>query len=273
MQYSTNYNLNLVEGTDIVNPLVNDKPNYQRIDSAMKSNKDSSIDSASHTKAGTVHAIVRSNRDAATFKFVASAPYVAGDTFTVDGNSVTGINTAGEGLGTNDFVIGASVLCVLNSGTLTLNVNKNVSIPATYDADDIVFDNTGTDLVATNAEDAIKEINSKATLSVDNVTSIYNNTAMSNTTFNQTFTLANDSAVLVNCGYSNNPNSNYVNLAIKANDETISQDILYEQKYAFITRCTPKLKKGTTVRVYGTLEATAYATDAQASLIAIYTTD
>ena len=161
MQYSSNYNLNLVEGTDIVNPLVIDKPNYQTIDAAMKANKDAAVNAASHTKAGTVHAIVRTNTDANTFRFVASAPFVSGDTFTVDGVSVTGINTAGEGLNTNDFVIGASVLCILNLGTLTLNVNKNVTIPATYDADDIVFDNTGTDLNSTNAEDAIKEVNRK----------------------------------------------------------------------------------------------------------------
>lgn len=179
MQYSTNYNLNLVEGTDIVNPLVIDKPNYQTIDAAMKANKDASVNSASHTKAGTVHAIVRSNTDANTFRFVASAPFVAGDTFTVDGNAVTGINTAGEGLETNDFVIGASVLCVLNSGTLTLNVNKKVSIPATYDAADIVFDNTGTGLTATNAQDAIEEINtnvSKNTLGTAVDISSYTNT-------------------------------------------------------------------------------------------------
>ena len=161
MQYSTNYNLNLVEGTDIVNPLVIDKPNYQTIDGAMKANKDAGVNAASHTKAGTVHAIVRTNTDANVFRFVASAPFTAGDTFTVDGTAVTGINTAGEGLGTNDFVIGASVLCVLNSGTLTLNVNKNITIPATYDADDIVFDNTGTGLSATDVQAAIVEVHNE----------------------------------------------------------------------------------------------------------------
>lgn len=159
MQYSTNYNLNLVEGTDIVNPLVIDKPNYQTIDTAMKANKDAAVNSASHTKAGTVHAIVRSNTDANTFRFVASAPFTTGDTFTVDGAPVTGINTAGEGLETNDFVIGASVLCVLNAGTLTLNVNKKPVYPSTYDASDIVFDNTGTGMSAINAQDAIEELN------------------------------------------------------------------------------------------------------------------
>ena len=161
MQYSTNYNLNLIEGTDIVNPLVIDKPNYQTIDAAMKANKDAAVNAASHTKAGTVHAIVRTNTDANVFRFVASAPFTAGDTFTVDGNAVTGINTAGEGLETNDFVIGDSVLCVLNSGTLTLNVNKKVTIPATYDADDIVFDNTGTGISATDVQGAIEEVNGK----------------------------------------------------------------------------------------------------------------
>ena len=163
MQYSTNYNLNLVEGTDIVNPLVIDKPNYQTIDAAMKANKDAAIDSASHTKAGTVHAIVRSNTDANAFRFVASAPFVTGDTFTVDGNAVTGINTAGEGLTSNDFVIGASVLCVLNGATLTLNVNKNITIPSTYNASDIVYDNTGSGLVATDSQNAIDELQTEIT--------------------------------------------------------------------------------------------------------------
>ena len=189
MQYSTNYNLNLVEGTDIVNPLVIDKPNYQTIDSALKSNKDAAVNSATHTKAGTVHAIVRSNTDADTFRFVASAPFITGDTFTVDGVAVTGINTAGEGLGTNDFVIGASVLCVLNSGTLTLNVNKKVSIPATYDADDIVFNNTGTGLAATDAQAAIEEINARVSKNVMGTPVTLTNNTPYTATFDGYFTL------------------------------------------------------------------------------------
>ena len=184
MQYSTNYNLNLVEGTDIVNPLVIDKPNYQTIDGAMKANKDTGVNSATHTKAGTVHAIVRSNTDADVFRFVASAPFTAGDTFTVDGVAVTGINTAGEGLQTNDFIIGASVLCVLNSGTLTLNVNKQVTIPSTYDAADIVFDNTATSLTSVNVQNAIVELSYRVIASSLSTGTYYDKLISLTTAFN-----------------------------------------------------------------------------------------
>ena len=54
MQYSTNYNLNLVEGTDIVNPLVIDKPNYIAIDAQMKLNEDATVTTATEIKTGSL---------------------------------------------------------------------------------------------------------------------------------------------------------------------------------------------------------------------------
>ena len=38
MTTTTYYNLNIVEGTDVVNPLIVDNPNYEKIDEAMHNN-------------------------------------------------------------------------------------------------------------------------------------------------------------------------------------------------------------------------------------------
>ena len=92
MRNTTHYNLNIVEGTDIVNPLVVDNPNYEAIDEAMWNNAVTGIPLATELKGGTIHAITRSNREASMFRFVATSDFVAGETFTVDGVQVTAYN-------------------------------------------------------------------------------------------------------------------------------------------------------------------------------------
>lgn len=120
MRTSDYFDLNLVEGTDLVNPLIQDVPNYEKIDEQMYLNSIASIGQAVELKSGTVHAITRENPDASMFRFVATSRYDEGDTFTVDGVQVTGLLTDGTTLADGAYVINANVLCCLVGTVLTL---------------------------------------------------------------------------------------------------------------------------------------------------------
>lgn len=98
MRSSTHFGLNLVEGSDIVNPLVQDVPNYEAIDEQMYKNKNGGIGTATELVSGTVHAITRQIATAAMFRFTATSKYNYGDTFTVDGVSVSATAPDGEAL-------------------------------------------------------------------------------------------------------------------------------------------------------------------------------
>lgn len=120
MRTSEYYDLNLVEGTDLVNPLIQDVPNYEKIDEQMFLNSIASVGQAVELKSGTVHALTRENPDASMFRFVATSRYDEGDTFTVDGVQVSGLLTDGTTLSDGAYVINANVLCCLTGGVLTL---------------------------------------------------------------------------------------------------------------------------------------------------------
>ena len=133
MQYTTNYNLNIVEGTDIVNPMSVDNPNYTTIDTTMYANECNSIGSATELKTGTVHALTRVKANQNVFRFRATARYVAGDTFTVDGNVVTAQLPDGSALADGAYIIGSDVLCALIGTQLTLFVSINNAEQIMYD--------------------------------------------------------------------------------------------------------------------------------------------
>ena len=59
MQTTTNYGFNIVEGTDIVNPLTQLNPNFTSLDSDLKAVSDNTVDNATCIKTGTVHAVTR----------------------------------------------------------------------------------------------------------------------------------------------------------------------------------------------------------------------
>ena len=211
MQYSTNYNLNLVEGTDIVNPLVIDKPNYITIDTQMKANEDSGVGTATEIKTGTVHALTRSNGDNNVFRYVATSVCNAGDTFTVDGVNVTALLPTGEALANNSYAIGCNVLAILTSTELTIFTGGgtasnaamlNNQLPSYYlDGRNESFDNTSTDLTATNTEAAIKEVNTKAddtNKRVSTITSLPTVDVTAYTSSNK-YTIPCDGYVIVRC--------------------------------------------------------------------------
>lgn len=120
MNYSEHFNLNLVEGTDIVNPLVQDVPNYQTIDAQMYANQSASVGTATELLSGTIHAITRTNPNTSVFRFTATARYAYGDTFTVDGASVTAVLPNGTSLPDGAYIVGGSVVCVLVGTLLTV---------------------------------------------------------------------------------------------------------------------------------------------------------
>lgn len=127
MRTSEHYELNLVEGTDKVNPLVQDVPNYETIDEAMYNNKRSSIGIATELRTGTVHALVRQNEDAPMFRFTATSNYASGDTFTVDGVQVSALLVDGTPLPNMAYIIGSEVLCVLKGTLMTVFANRTTS--------------------------------------------------------------------------------------------------------------------------------------------------
>lgn len=151
MTTSTHYGLKLVQGTDIVNPLDIDKPNYEAIDTAMYNNECASIGSATELKTGTIHAITRANSDQNVFKFHATSNFESGDTFTVDGNAVTGAYINGASLKDRCFIIGSDVLCVLYQSQLT------VIAPFIQNAQEVPFDDTSVEYSASNVQTAIEE--------------------------------------------------------------------------------------------------------------------
>lgn len=120
MKLTKNYNLNIVEGTDIVNPLVVDNPNYEAIDTAMHNNALNSITTATEIKSGSVHAITRVNKESAVMRFIASSDWSVGDAITVDGVSVTARTTDGEALREGAYRVNADVLAILDGVMLTV---------------------------------------------------------------------------------------------------------------------------------------------------------
>lgn len=120
MLQSTHYALKLVEGSDIVNPLVIDRPNYETIDDTMYENESKSIGNATELKSGTIHALTRTKGNQRYFCFTATSNYDAGDTFTVDSVPVTALLPNGTALPDNAYVVNGTVLCSLIGTLLTV---------------------------------------------------------------------------------------------------------------------------------------------------------
>lgn len=118
------YALQIDQGSDIFNPLTSIFPNFQKIDTAMWANKLGGIVTGTHLLSGSVHAITVSDAEGfAVFRFVATANYTEGQTFTVNGTPVTAATTAGTSLGSGCFVVNQNVLCCLVGTQLTLYVS------------------------------------------------------------------------------------------------------------------------------------------------------
>lgn len=119
-----NYDFIIPEGSDKVNLLTQNNPNWENADSIIKAISDKAVHTATELFTQTVHAITRQTPDAAMFRFTAVSNYTAGDTFTVDGVQVTALLTTGEALGSGAYIIGSEVLCCLKGTLLTVYVNS-----------------------------------------------------------------------------------------------------------------------------------------------------
>ena len=160
MTNTPNFNFTIAEGTDTVNLLTQLYPNFTSLDTILQAIKESGTTIAVTTKVGTVHNIVRNVADCNVIRWIATANYVAGDTFTVDGNAVTATAMDGTALPGGAFVINQSVLAILNSGVLTIVGVPGVSSVA---ASAVTYDNTGSGLSATDVQDAIDEVAGETT--------------------------------------------------------------------------------------------------------------
>lgn len=121
-----NYSFIIPEGSDNVNLLTQNNPNWESADEIIKSVSDLTVGTATELFTTTVHALTRAeaSADAAMFRFTAVSNYTAGDTFTVDGVQVTALLTTGEALGSGAYIIGSEVLCCLKGTLLTVFVNS-----------------------------------------------------------------------------------------------------------------------------------------------------
>ena len=152
MSLTPNFGFNIPTGTDTVNLLTQCYPNFTSLDTILQAIKESGVSTAAATKVGTTHQLVRTVADCNIFRFVATANYASGDTFTVDGSPVTATAVNGTSLPAGAFVINQSVLCILNGAVLT------VAVAGASDAQNIGYDNTGSGLTASNVQDAIDEV-------------------------------------------------------------------------------------------------------------------
>ena len=161
MSLTPNYSFIIPTGSDAVNLLTQCYPNFTSLDSILKPIQESGVTVATDTKVGTVHQLVRTDSSCNMVRFIATGNYASGDTFTVDGASVTATAMDGTALPAGAFVINQSVVCVLNNLVLTVLIaGKEVSsLPATS----ITYDNTGSGLTANHVQDAIDELQTEIT--------------------------------------------------------------------------------------------------------------
>ena len=149
MYTTTNYGFNIVEGTDMVNPLTQLNPNFTALDTDLKTVSDATVDNATCIKTGTVHAVTRSNTDAKIFKFTATGDWNTGDTMTVDGTLVSVYVSDGTAPSNNCYVINTEVLAAIQGTRVTLYVNSG-------DASNIYFDDTSVSYTANNVQTALE---------------------------------------------------------------------------------------------------------------------
>lgn len=120
MQKTTNYELNIVEGSDIVNPLTVDNPNYRKIDETMYANQIATTPRATEIKSGNIHAITCLVEGVTFFHFTAVSDYKEGDTFSFNSTPVVAVLPDGSGLPENCFRINSEVLASVVGTRMTI---------------------------------------------------------------------------------------------------------------------------------------------------------
>ena len=119
---TTYYEFNKPQGTDLVNPLVDTNPNWDIADTALHELNERSFANATEIVSLGVHAISRINQYTKFIKWIATANYTAGETFTVDGNVVAATTPAGASLATGAYVTGSVVIACLNADDSAMTI-------------------------------------------------------------------------------------------------------------------------------------------------------
>lgn len=166
MYTTTNYGFNIVEGTDMVNPLTQLNPNFTALDTDLKAVSDNTVDNATCIKTGTVHAVTRTNTNASVFKFTATGNWNTGDTMTVDGTLVSVYATDGSAPANGCYVINTEVIAAIQGTRVTLYTNS-------ASAANTSFDDTNVSYTATNVQTAIEEASTAAGTAYDSSKSTY----------------------------------------------------------------------------------------------------
>lgn len=122
MEITTNYKLKKYQAGDLFNPLTVNNPNVDDIDTDMKAISDRAVGRATELVSQGVHAITVLDTDCKTIKWVATANFTAGETFTVNGIQCNAYLPSGEVLGTNAYVSGAQVIASLNDDNSAMTV-------------------------------------------------------------------------------------------------------------------------------------------------------
>ena len=156
---TTYFKLKKPVGDDLYNHLTIDNPNMDAIDTAMHNNQQAAICTATHSKVGTVHTLTRQGGKSPMFRFVATAAFAAGDTFTVDGQAVTATLPDGSGLSAGAFVINSNVLACLVGTQMTVYTVAGVGA-----VDAATLDGHPADYFAVESETAKKSTSQNVTL-------------------------------------------------------------------------------------------------------------
>ena len=119
---TTYYEFNKPAGSDLVNPLTDTNPNWDIADSAMHELNERSFANATETVVLGVHAISRINQYTKFIKWIATANFTAGETFTVDGNVVAASTPAGAALATGAYATGSVVIACLNADDSAMTI-------------------------------------------------------------------------------------------------------------------------------------------------------
>lgn len=124
MKKTEYYNLDVTEGSDIANIPASQSPNITKIDEQMHANATNGFSPATEVLNGMVHNLTRMVPDAPMIRWIATAPYAAGDTFTVDGIAVTARTVSGEGLPSGAYIIGQCVQAFVDGENMTVYVSS-----------------------------------------------------------------------------------------------------------------------------------------------------
>ena len=218
MSLTPNFGMNIPDTLDIVNLLTQCYPNFTLLDGVLQAIKESGVTTASETKSGTTHQLVRTVPACSVLRFTATSNFVTGDSFTVDGTPVTAVAVNGTSLQTGDFVINSNVIGIVVGAVLTLFAGGN-SAP---DASDVTYDNTGSGLSANDVQAAIDELAS----GVEAVAAASLVHAEGTITAGNTSVTISDTNITVNSYidiyFWNRPDVTYSNVTVSAGSVTVT---------------------------------------------------